>query len=441
MMSAEFLDTSSLENAHSVINRHIPLGISSETLPLRAALGRITSNELTAQEDLPQFSKSTVDGFAVRASDTFGASEGTPIFMEVVGEVIMGTGEVMDIKGNRLFVSPEKISISDYTAIRIPTGGMLPEGSDGVVMIEYTQPCCNNKDKGNMIEVTRDIAPGENVIRAGEDIRKGESLFPKGHQIRTQDIGVLAGLGMTQVQVYRRPRIAILSTGPEICPIDKKPKNAQVRDINSYTLAAIVWESGGDPIFMGICPDNLDHIKDAVQSVLKSSDCVLISGGSSVGSRDYTFQAITQLGPPGVLIHGLSIRPGKPTIIGQSGSVPIIGLPGHPASAMIVAQTIVSPLVHRLSGLSLSPLEAKIRNLTGKIWARLTRNVPSPTGKEDFVRVALSLDQKQNGIILATPLFGKSGLISTLVKAHGILRIPADSEGAYEGEEVEILPF
>ncbi|MGA1864035.1 MAG: gephyrin-like molybdotransferase Glp [bacterium] len=437
-MSAEFLDTSSLENAHSVINKHIPLGISSETVPLIAALGRITSRELTSQEDLPQFSKATVDGFAVRAADTFGASEGTPIFMEVIGEVIMGTGEVADIKGNRPCVSTKKIGISDYTAIRIPTGGMLPEGTDGVVMIEYTQPCCN---KGNMIEVTRDVAPGENVIRAGEDIRKGESLFPKGHQIRPQDIGVLAGLGMPQVQVYRRPKVAILSTGPEICPIDRKPKNAQARDINSYTLASIVRESGGDPILMGICPDNLDHIKDAVQSVLKESDCVLISGGSSVGTRDYTFQAITQLGPPGVLIHGLSIRPGKPTIIGQSGSIPIIGLPGHPASAMIVAQAIVGPLVQRLSGLSLSPLEAKILNLTGKIRARLTRNISSPTGKEDFVRVFLSLDQEQNGIILASPLFGKSGLISTLVRAHGILRIPADSEGAYEGEEVEILPF
>jgi molybdopterin molybdotransferase len=440
-MSGEFLDTSSLESALSVINRHVPLGISTETIPLSAALGRIISRELTSQENLPQFSKSTVDGFAVRSADTFGASEGTPIFMEVIGEVIMGTGEVMNIKGNILAGSPGKISISDYNAIRIPTGGMLPEGTDGVVMMEYTQPCCNNKDKGNMIEVTRDVAPGENVIRAGEDIRKGESLFPKGHQIRAQDIGILAGLGMNQVQVHRRPRVAILSTGPEICPIDKNPQKAQVRDINSYTLAAIVRESGGDPILMGICPDNLERIKDVVQSGLKQADCVLISGGSSVGTRDYTFQVITQLGPPGVLIHGLSIRPGKPTIIGQSGSIPIIGLPGHPASAMIVAQTIVQPLLKRLSGISLSPLEAEIQNLTGKIRARLTRNVPSPTGKEDFVRVALSLDHEQNGIILATPLFGKSGLISTLVKAHGILRIPEDSEGAYNGEDIEIMPY
>jgi molybdopterin molybdotransferase len=440
-MSREFLDTSSLEDAHSVINKNVPLGISSETVPLTAAMGRITSSELTSQEDLPQFSKSIVDGFAVRAADTFGASEGTPIFMEVVGEVIMGTGEVMDIKGNRPSGSHKKISISDYNAIRIPTGGMLPEGADGVVMIEYTQPCGNNKDKGNMIEVTRDVAPGENVIQAGEDIKKGESLFPKGHQIRAQDIGVLAGLGMIWVQVYRRPRFAILSTGPEICPIDKKPKNAQVRDINSYTLAAIVRESGGDPILIGICPDDLEQLKHAVQSGLKQADCVLISGGSSVGTRDYTFQVITDLGPPGVLIHGLSIRPGKPTIIGQSGSIPIIGLPGHPASAMVVAQTIVRPLVYRLSGLSLSPLEAEIRNSSGKVRAKLTRNVPSPTGKEDFVRVALSLDHEQNGIILATPLFGKSGLISTLVKAHGVLRIPPDSEGAYKGEEVEILSF
>jgi molybdopterin molybdotransferase len=428
-----------MEEALSVINKYVPLGTSTETIPLNTALGRIVSKELISHEDLPQFSKSTVDGFAVRAADTFGASEGTPIYMKVIGEVIMGTGELIAINDSHPPDSSPKIKVSDYTAIRIPTGGMLPEGSDGVVMIEFTQPCEDNRDKGLMIEVARAVAPGENVIQAGEDIKEKALLFPKGHQIRAQDIGILAGLGITQIQVYRRPKIAILSTGPEICPIDKQPKNGQVRDINSYTLAAIVQESGGNPLLTGICPDDLEQLKQKIQYCLKQADCVLISGGSSVGTRDYTFQAITDLGPPGILIHGLSIRPGKPTIIGQSGSIPIIGLPGHPASAMVVAQAIVSPLVRRLSGLLLSRLEDEIRKASGKVKARLTRNVPSPPGKEDFVRIALTLDHEQVGTILATPIFGKSGLICTLIKAHGILRIPSNSEGAYKGDEVEVL--
>jgi len=373
-----------------------------------------------------------VDGYAIRAADTFGASEATPIYLEVLGEVMMGSGKVIDISGRQI----PRATLPNNAAICIPTGGMLPDSADGVVMVEYTQPC--QGEKGNVIEVTRAVAPSENVIQRGEDIRKGESLFPKGHQLRPQDIGILAGLGMTTVAVFRRPSVAILSTGPEVCPVDTVPEKGKVRDINAYTLAAVVRESGGEPRTLGICPDDPQELKERVGAALELADCVLISGGSSVGTRDYTFQVITDLGPPGVLVHGLSIRPGKPTIIGQSGLVPIIGLPGHPASAMVVAHAIVRPVVQRLSGLCLSPMESTLRHVPHTIKAILTRNVPSPPGKEDFVRVTVT---EQKGHFRATPLFGKSGLISPLIRAHGMFRIPADAEGAYEGDEIEVRLF
>jgi molybdopterin molybdotransferase len=440
-MSREFLDTSSLEDALSVIRQHIPLGTSSETLPLLSTPGRNISSDLISPEDLPSFSKSTVDGYAVKSANTFGASEGTPIYLEVIGEVLMGSGAIHNIHREGINDSGNPVRMSENTAIRIPTGGMIPEGADGVVMVEYTQICKKDQDREYMIEVTRAVAPGENIIRMGEDIRKGDLLFPEGHQLRTQDIGILAGLGIDRVPVFRQPRVAILSTGPEICPIDQRPAKGQVRDINAYTLGSLVRESGGEPIHMGICPDDLRKLKEMIQTGLKKADCVLISGGSSVGARDFTFQAITELGPPGVLIHGLSIRPGKPTIVGQSGIAPIIGLPGHPASAMVVAQAIVQPLIWRLAGLKLSPLETRVRKSSRTVRARLTRNISSPPGKEDFVRIALTTDQKGGNILRADPIFGKSGLISTLIKAHGILRISEDSEGAYEGDEVEIWLF
>jgi len=431
-MSREFLETTSLEDAYAVIRAHLPLGTSAEIIPLDDVLGRITVCELQSPEDLPLFVKSTVDGYAIRAADTFGASEATPIYLEVLGEVMMGSGKVIDISGRQI----PRATLPNNAAICIPTGGMLPDSADGVVMVEYTQPC--QGEKGNVIEVTRAVAPSENVIQRGEDIRKGESLFPKGHQLRPQDIGILAGLGMTTVAVFRRPSVAILSTGPEVCPVDTVPEKGKVRDINAYTLAAVVRESGGEPRTLGICPDDPQELKERVGAALELADCVLISGGSSVGTRDYTFQVITDLGPPGVLVHGLSIRPGKPTIIGQSGLVPIIGLPGHPASAMVVAHAIVRPVVQRLSGLCLSPMESTLRHVPHTIKAILTRNVPSPPGKEDFVRVTVT---EQKGHFRATPLFGKSGLISPLIRAHGMFRIPADAEGAYEGDEIEVRLF
>ncbi len=453
-MPREFLNTSSLKEAVSLIEEKVPLGISTEKCPLTSSLKRIVSEDIIAPEDMPPFSKSTVDGYAVKAADTFGASESTPIYLNLIGEVEIGKGGFKDtIKGNGVNNSNEtsmskintkgngnlrgfsgETKLLDYSAIYIPTGGMLPEGADAVVMIEYTQSF-----EKNMIEVTKAVSPGENIIYLGEDVKMGDILFLKGHSLRPQDIGIMAGLGLILVHVFSKPKVAIISTGSEICPISEKPQAGKIRDINAYTLSALVEEFGGEPVNMGIYPDDPEKIKDIVKKAVNETDCILISGGSSVGIRDFTYQTISDLGPPGVFIHGLSIRPGKPAIIGQSGTVPIIGLPGHPASAIIVAMAIVRPIIYRLAGLSMPILERKITEYSRKVLAKLTRNISSPPGKEDFIRIVLSFKNKEGGDLLATPILGKSGLISTFINAHGLLRIPSDSEGFQEGEIVEII--
>ncbi|MBN2374420.1 molybdopterin molybdotransferase MoeA [bacterium] len=442
-MSKEFLDTSTLDDALSIINKSVSSVTSAELVHLTAAAGRVTSKDLLSPEDLPAFPKSTVDGFAVKSASTFGASEATPIYLEVTGEVEMGTGEVINKHGSHAHASYGATAIIENTAIRIPTGGMLPKGADASVMIEFTHACGKDDQSGTyMIEVTRPVSPGENVIQVGEDLKDGDIVFSKGHRIRPQDIGILAGLGITRIHVFSRPKVAIISTGPEICPIDQKPGTGQARDINAYTLAALAQESGAESIYMGICPDDLEQIKNVVKTALSKADCALISGGSSVGTRDFTYQAISDLGPPGVLVHGLSISPGKPTIIGQSETKIIIGLPGHPSSSMVVAQAIVLPTICRLAGISLSsPLERQLNISSRNVKARLTRNIPSQPGKDTFVRMAISTNAEKRGGLLATPVFGKSGLISTFIRSHGLLKIPAGSEGAYEGDEVDIQLF
>lgn len=436
-MSKEFLHTSSIQEALETTKAHMPVGTSEETCQITDALNRVLSKDIFSPEDLPPFPKSIVDGYAVKSSDTFGASEGTSLYLRVMGEVEIGqAGYTQRGMTERKPSGPIESGISDYTTIYIPTGGMLPDDTDAAIMIEYTREV-----EDDIIEITRAVSPGENVIQAGEDIKKGELVLSRGHRLRPQDIGLLAGIGMTVLDVYRRPKVAIISSGPEIYPIDKHPPKGCIRDINAYTISALIQDAGGEPVYMGICPDNLDKIKATIQMGLELADCVLVSGGSSVGSRDYTYEAISALGPPGVLVHGLSIRPGKPTIIGQSALKPIIGLPGHPASAMIVTNTLVFFILERLSGISSPPAEEVIEASRGCIRATLTRNISSPPGREDFVRVAISLGKGEGNELFATPVFGKSGLISTLIRAHGILRIPADSEGVYKGDEVEVRLF
>lgn len=404
-----FFKVKTREEVFRVIDQFGPVG--EETLPLEEALGRVLSKDIVSPEDLPGFSRSAMDGYAVRAKNTFGASESLPALFEIMGEVSMG--------------QTPKRAVGEGQAIKISTGGMLPEGADGVVMVEY----CHHLDKGTL-EVTRAISPLENVIQAQDDYAKGEEVLRRGQPIRPQDLGVMAGLGQLEIPVFRRPRVAIISTGDEIVPADERPLPGQVRDINRYTLAAFCHRVGAQCVYKDLCPDDFESLKEMVEKSLEKADTVWISGGSSVGTRDLTLKVFETLRDFELLVHGISISPGKPTIIGKSISNPIIGLPGHVASALVVAEIFLTRLVARLSG-RLPALD----ELQEGVEAELSQNVESASGREDYMRVRLL---REGTTLLAEPVFGKSGLISTLAVADGLIRIDMNTEGLYKGQKVQV---
>jgi molybdopterin molybdotransferase len=388
--------------------------VDAETISMEDVLGRVLSEDLTAPEDLPDFFKSTMDGYAVQTRNTFGATESMPTLLEITGEVSMGVAE--------------KIKVESGQAVKIPTGGMLPEGADGVVMVEY----CSLLDE-RTLEVSRAISPLENTIQPGDDFKRGAVILPAGKRLRPQDMGVLAGLGFSQVPVFQRPKVAILSTGDEMVPISQNPRPGQVRDINRYTLGALCRNTGVVPVHMGICADHFEPLREMVEKALRAADTVWISGGSSVGTRDFTLKVFETLPDFELLVHGISISPGKPTIIGRSGVKPVIGLPGHPASALVVAEIFMTKMLRTLSG----AMDAGTDVHTVK-QAILKRNIPSSGGREDYIRIKLVHDGEH---LTAIPIFGKSGLISTLVEADGLARIDMNTEGLYEGDEIDVMLF
>ncbi|MCF8129953.1 MAG: molybdopterin molybdotransferase MoeA [Deltaproteobacteria bacterium] len=407
-----FFNLKTPDEVFHIIDGFPPVG--GETIPLEDAFGRVLSVRLTAPEDLPDFFKSTMDGYAVQAKSTFGATESLPALLEIAGEISMGERGAM--------------AVDNGQAVRIPTGGMLPEGADGVVMVEY----CSLLDE-RTVEVSRAISPLENTISPGDDLRKGAVILPAGKRLRPQDLGVLAGLGFSQVPVFRKPKVAILSTGDEMVPISQNPGPGQVRDINRYTLGALCRNMDADPVYMGICSDHFEPLQRMVVTALSSADAVWISGGSSVGTRDFTLKVFETLSDFELLVHGISISPGKPTIIGLSGAKPVIGLPGHPASALVVAEVFMTRLLRTLCG----NMDARNGVHTLK-KAILKRNIPSSGGREDYVRISL---EKREEHLNAVPIFGKSGLISTLVEADGLVRIDMNTEGLYEGDEIDVMLF
>ena len=384
-----------------------------EDVPVREALGRVTAVELFAPEDLPAFTRSTVDGYSLRAADTFGASEGLPAYFSVVGEVPMGR--------------PAQVSVRPGEAALTYTGGMLAGDADAVVMVENTQQV----DSGT-IEVSRPVAPGENVVLPGEDVRAGSPVLPRGHLLRPQDLGGLTALGITTVPLARRPRVAILSMGDEVVPPDENPGPGQIRDVNSYTIAAQVAGAGGEPALLGILPDDFEAQLVAARQGQKQADMLVFSAGSSVSSRDLTADIINTLGEPGVLVHGLSIRPGKPAIVGLVDGKPVFGLPGNPVSAMIVFDLLVRPTLYRLTGCCNPPQPATT-------LATVTRDIASAPGREDYVPVRLTTGE--NGEQVAEPVFGKSNLIYTLIRADGLVQVPLDTAGLYAGERVAVRLF
>ncbi|MBM3943025.1 MAG: molybdopterin molybdotransferase MoeA [SAR202 cluster bacterium] len=394
-----------------LLDRLCPLGEAEQT-PTVQALGRVTAAAIMAREDLPAFPRSTVDGYSLRAADTFGATEGLPAYFAVRGEVPMGQAA--------------QISVSHDEAALAHTGGVLAHGADAVVMLEHT-----HQANATTLEVARPVAPGENVVQPGEDVRTGEEVLPAGHCLRAQDLGGLMALGITEVSVARRPRVAILSLGDEIVPPEVQPGPGQVRDINSYTLAAQVQQAGGIPLLLGIAADNFDQQLQAARQGLAQADMLIISAGSSVSVRDVTAQVIENLGAPGVLVHGLALRPGKPAIVGLAGGKPVLGLPGNPVSAMIVFSLLARPLIYHLCGCRCPPEPPSV-------LARLSQNIPSAAGREDYAPVLLKRD---NGRQIAHPVFGKSSLIFTLMRADGLVMVPLDRGGLYSGEEVTVQLF
>jgi len=388
--------------------------VGAEDLELEEATGRVLARDLAAPEEVPAFHRASMDGFAVRAGDTFGATPGLPQYLEIRGEVPMGAEPAG--------------KVGPGEAWRIATGGMLPQGADAVVMVEYT-----NEMPDGTLEVRRPVAPGENVLHPGEDVKVGEVLFPKGKRLRSQDIGLLAALGVTRVEVHRRPRVAVLSSGDEIVPIGQRPAIGRVRDANAFLVAAQVRESNGIPELKGIVPDDYAALKAVLAESLEEADLILISGGSSVGARDLTLKAMQDLPQADILVHGVAIRPGKPTILADIGGKPLLGLPGHPASAAVVMHILGRPLLQRLTGMTENPVPGG-----GTVQARLSRNLAGATGREDFVRVRLRPDQE---MLWADPVLGPSGLLSPLVKSEGLVVIPLGVEGLFREETVTVHLF
>jgi len=376
----------------------------SECISLNEAQDRVLAGDMASDIDIPGFTRSVMDGYAVRAADTAGAGESAPAILALKGRVLMGNS-------------------ADYTiqpgeCAYVPTGGILPEGTDAVVMAENTEPF------GDSILIKKPAADGENVIRYNEDFKKGEIVLKKGRRLSAQDLGVLAAIGRAEVPVTKKPRIGILSTGNELVPVSQVPATGQVRDVNSFVIAAFVRDHGCVPVSYGIVRDDREAFGAALATAARECDAILISGGSSKDDRDMTAVVIAGMGK--VFVHGVAIAPGKPTVIGRVGTVPAIGLPGHPAATFVVLVAIVRHLLDGMTG-NAAPDPVTIP-------ATLAMNVPSTKGREDFLRVSL-----KDGI--ATPLFGKSGLLNTLANSDGVLRVPAESEGFEKGSRVEIIPW
>jgi molybdopterin molybdotransferase len=432
----EFLTLLPPDEARALLLSHLPAGtVDSEPAAVSASFDRVLAEDIHAPHPLPEFQRTTVDGFAVRARDTFGASDSQPAYLTLIGEVPMGDAPAFEIQSGQCAL--------------IHTGGMLPPGADAVVMLEYTQTIRRGDLHGrlgagaspaptqsqNEIEIFRAAAEGEGVIRVGEDVAEGQLILPKGRVMRPAEIGGLLALGITSVRVGRMVRVGLISTGDEIISPEKSPKPGQVRDVNSYTLSALIEKSGGVAKRYGIIRDQFEALKDAAANALSECDAVVITAGSSASTRDMTADVIRSLGAPGVLVHGINTRPGKPTILGVCSGKVVIGLPGNPVSALVNGYLFVVPVIEKLLGALPRPKPT--------VLAQLTVNLSSQAGREDWWPVKLLPSPFRRGgggeVYTAEPIFGKSNLIFTLANADGLLRIPPDATGLSAGETVEVI--
>ena len=395
-----------------ILNSITEIKVGTEKVKTPESLGRVVRKSYQSESILPSFDKSSVDGFSVRAQDTFGASDSLPQYLKVVGEVPMG--------------QETELIISEGQAATTYTGGMLAGDADSVVMIEYT-----NRIDANTIEVTKPVAKGENVVFTGEDVKPLDEILSSGHTIRPQDIGALSALGINELHVSQKPKVAIISTGDELVSAESDPKLGQIRDLNTHTISALVAQAGGIACSIGIFKDEYELQLSAATNAMQDCDIIVFSAGSSVSNRDLTVKVFEALGKPGILAHGIAIKPGKPTILGLAQKKPLIGLPGNPVSALVVADLLLKPVIRALMD-DINPL------FRYQVSALLTSDIPSRSGREDHVPVKL---EDNAGVLDATPVFGKSNLIFTLVKSDGIICVPADSAGLYKGQTVTVRMY
>lgn len=410
-MTREFFNVTPVETVFTLISGFPKT--ETEDVPLLEAAGRILARGMDADIDLPGFNRSTMDGYAVRASDTFGASEGNPAYLEICGSIQMG--------------EKPAVSVSTGKTARIATGGMLPDGADAVMMIEHT-----SEIDDTTIEVYKRVAPGTHVIQKDEDFRKNSRLLEPGTPLRPQEIGIIAAMGKTSVSVFKKPVIGIISTGDEVVPADRVPEAGCIRDVNTYTLAAAIHSCGGVPRSYGVVKDRLDELSAVAEKALAESDMVILSGGSSVGTRDLTIEVIEGFPDAVIHVHGLPVRPGKPTILANAGGKSVWGLPGHVASAMVIFEVFVKPCIDHIRGKN--PLKEK----TWRIPAFLTRNLSSAQGRIDYVRVRLV---EEDGACFAEPVLGPSGLLRTMLAADGLIKIDMNTEGLLKDAIVKVMPF
>lgn len=422
----EFLTLLPPNQARDLMLSHLPKPKpDSESIDVASSLNRILSQDILAPHPLPDFQRTTVDGYAVRADDTHGASDSLPAYLKLIGEVPMGDAPSFEIGQGQCTL--------------IHTGGMLPKGADAVVMVEYTQIASSGRspegDNHDEVEISRAVAEGENVIRIGEDVKQGQLVLPKGTLVRPAEIGGLMALGITKVDVAKKIQVGLISTGDEVIDPSQTPRPGQVRDINSYTLGSLVEKNGGKAVRYGIISDKFDALKEAAMKALSECDVIIITAGSSASTRDMTADVIRQLGEPGVLVHGINTRPGKPTILGVCNGRAVIGLPGNPVSALVNGYLFVVPVIEKLLG--------KLPKPKATIQAKVTVNLSSQAGREDWWPVRLSRPEsseaKTKEAYRADPIFGKSNLIFTLASADGLLRIHPDATGLSAGELVEVI--
>ena len=408
----ELLHVASLEKAREMLmDRSRDFVLKTERISVRDACGRVLAAAVRSGEDVPSFSRSTVDGYAVFAEDTHGATESIPAFLNVVEEIVMGK-------------SPEK-KIARGQCSYVPTGGMLPDGANAVVMVEQTELL----DEATTA-VYGTVAPGQNVIRKGEDVKKDAILLERGSRLSAPQLGVLAGAGVEQVEVFCPVRAVIFSTGDELIPPGQSVLPGQVYDINSYTLMAAGMEMGMEIVKVRSLPDRYDEIRAAVKDAMGRADIVLTSGGSSKGKKDMTSKIFEELASPGVFVHGLAVRPGKPTILAtddETGTI-LAGLPGHPSAALMIMEQTIGWYLRERMGIA-EPVP---------VYAAITTNLANMPGRTSFQPVELF---RENGALYARPILGKSGLISPMCRADGYIILERANEGVAKGEQVAVYRF